>query len=293
MLCRGPIVESRHRIAAAVCDAGGRVAAAVGDPGLVTYMRSAAKPLQALALIESGAARAFGLTSAEIAVTCASHSGEEIHVRTVRSVLAKAGVPEGALHCGVHPPIDRASAAALVAAGRAPTEVHCNCSGKHSGMLAVCAHRGWPLDGYWLPGQPLQQLLLGNVAAMAGLQPAEIVLGVDGCGVPVHGMPLTAMATAFARLAAPQALADGRAEAARTIVAAMQAHPYLVAGKGRFTTQLMEWTRPAIVAKSGAEARLLPRPARLRPGLGAEGPGRRQPRSGAGGPPDTCGPGAV
>lgn len=251
---RGDLVESTHRVAVAVCDAAGELRAWAGDAHLVTFMRSSAKPLQALALIESGAAEAFGLTQEEIAVTCASHSGEEVHVRAARGVLAKAGVSEAALHCGVHAPIDRVSARALAAAGQAPTEVHCNCSGKHSGMLAVCSRMGWSTDDYWRIEHPLQQLILSNVASMCGVDPASIVIGIDGCGVPVHGMPLTAMATGFARLATGQAVSPQRAAATKTIVRAMQDNPYLVAGRERFTTQLMEHGRPQVVAKSGAEA---------------------------------------
>jgi L-asparaginase II len=251
---RGDLVESTHRIAVAVCDASGELRAWAGDAHLVTFMRSSAKPLQALALIESGAAEAFGLTQEEIAVTCASHSGEEVHVRAARGVLAKAGVPEAALHCGVHAPIDRVSARALAVAGQSPTEVHCNCSGKHSGMLAVCSRMGWSIDDYWRIDHPLQQLILCNVASMCGVDPASIVIGIDGCGVPVHGMPLTAMATGFARLATGQGVSPQRAVATKTIVRAMQDNPYLVAGRERFTTQLMEHGRPQVVAKSGAEA---------------------------------------
>ncbi len=253
-VARGPMVECVHQLAIAVCDSRGGLIASAGDPHYVTFMRSSAKPLQALALVETGAAAHFGLTPDEIAQTCASHSGEDIHVRTVRSILAKAGVPEAALHCGVHAPVDRAAARALTAAGLQPTEVHCNCSGKHSGMLATAAHMGWPLDGYWRTEHPLQQLILQNVGAMAGIDPDRIIIGVDGCGVPVHGMPLSAMATAFARLADPSGLSPERASAVRAIVSAMQAHPPNVAGHGRFTTAVMEKARPDIVAKSGAEA---------------------------------------
>jgi len=254
VLVRGPMIESRHQISAAVCDAGGRLVAWAGDPGLVTYMRSSAKPLQALALIETGAAAAFGLTPDEIAVTCASHSGEDVHVAAARSVLHKAAVPETALHCGVHPPIERDSARRLLEAGQRPTEVHCNCSGKHSGMLAISSHQRWPLEGYWRIEHPLQQLLLRNVSAMAGIDPLQVIIGTDGCGVPVHGMPIRNMATAFARLADPAGLPQDRQASVRTVVGAMQAHPYLVAGRGRFCTELMEATRPRVVAKSGAEA---------------------------------------
>ena len=253
-LVRGSLTESVHVVAAAVCDAAGRLVASAGDDGLVTYMRSAAKPLQALALIESGAAAALALSPAEIAVTCASHSAEDVHVRTVRDILRKAGVREADLHCGVHPPINRQCALRLFEAKARPTEIHCNCSGKHAGMLAVCSHAGWPHEGYWRRDHPLQQLLLHNVAAMTGVAPEEVIIGVDGCGVPVHGMPLSAMATGLARLADPSPLKPARAAAARTIVAAMQAHPVLVAGTGRFTTELMANARPAVVAKSGAEA---------------------------------------
>jgi L-asparaginase II len=254
VLARGPIVESRHQVSAAVCDAAGRLVAWSGDPGLVTYMRSSAKPLQALALIETGAADAFGLTPQEIAVTCASHSGEDVHTGAVRSILAKAGVAEGALCCGTHAPIDRESARRLVLAGAKPTEVYSNCSGKHAGMLAVCQRQGWPLAGYRELDHPLQQLLMANIAAMAGVHPASVAIGVDGCGVPVHGVSLAAMATAFARLASPGGLTEARQGAVRRIVAAMQGFPHMVAGRGRFTTELMQAARPRVVAKSGAEA---------------------------------------
>lgn len=254
VVIRGPVEESRHSIAVAVADAAGRLVAGCGNPHLVTYLRSSAKPLQALALVETGAVEAFGIQPAEIAVACASHSGEDVHVAAVRSLLRRAGLSEAALNCGVHPPVERESALRILRSGAGPTEVHCNCSGKHAGMLTTCRQLGWDLEGYWRPDHPLQQLLLANVAAMAGLPVGEIAIGVDGCGVPVHGMPLVNMATAFARLADSSGLEEVRQCAAKTVVQAMQAHPYLVAGKGRFDTALMEVARPRVAAKSGAEA---------------------------------------
>lgn len=254
VVIRGPVEESRHGIAVAVADAAGRLVAGGGNPHLVTYLRSSAKPLQALALVETGAVDAFGIQPDEIAVACASHSGEDVHVAAVRSLLKRVGLSEAALNCGVHPPVERDAALRILRSGARPTEVHCNCSGKHAGMLTTCRQLGCDLEGYWRPEHPLQQLLLANVAAMAELPAAEIAIGVDGCGVPVHGMPLVNMATAFARLADPSGLEEVRQAAARTVVRAMQAHPYLVAGKGRFDTALMETARPRVAAKSGAEA---------------------------------------
>jgi len=253
---RGPIVESVHRVDVAVADNAGRVLFWLGDPDKLTYWRSCAKPIQAVPVVETGAAGRFGFDDQEIAVMCASHSGEDVHIRTVASILRKIGLTDDALSCGVHPPLDAASADRLVACGVGPWQLHCNCSGKHAAMLAIAVHMGYPPAGYFRQDHPVQRLMLHEVSVFAGLPEDDIVIGVDGCGVPVFGLPLSAMARAFATLASPDRLAAtdaARADAARRICNAMRAYPHMVAGTGRFTTALMQVAGDRLVAKSGAE----------------------------------------
>ncbi|HHY32502.1 MAG TPA: asparaginase [Firmicutes bacterium] len=253
---RGPIVESVHRVDVAVADNAGRVLFWLGDPDKLTYWRSCAKPIQAVPVVETGAAGRFGFDDQEIAVMCASHSGEDVHIRTVASILRKIGLTDDALSCGVHPPLDAASADRLVACGVGPWQLHCNCSGKHAAMLAIAVHMGYPPAGYFRQDHPVQRLMLHEVSVFAGLPEDDIVIGVDGCGVPVFGLPLSAMARAFATLASPDRLAatdTARADAARRICNAMRAYPHMVAGTGRFTTALMQVAGDRLVAKSGAE----------------------------------------
>ena len=180
-----------------------------------------------------------------------SHSGEEEHVRVVGTILSKLGLSPDALLCGVHPPLHGPSAAELWKGGRQPRAVHCNCSGKHSGMLAICLQKGWPIDNYLDLNHPLQQLLLKTMREYHAYQ--EIVVGVDGCGVPVYGMPLRVMARGYAKLVSPLANCEETAGAAGQIVDAMTAHPGLVAGTDRFDTILMSVTGGRLLAKEGAE----------------------------------------
>jgi L-asparaginase II len=250
-LWRGSLIESVHRGRAVFCDPAGEVLDAVGDPEGYTYVRSSAKPFQALPLILSGAADAFGLTDEEITIVCASHSGEDQHLAAVRSVLEKAGLSEDALQSGPHPPFHAPAAGRLARSGEEPRPIHGNCSGKHAGMLAVCAHESWNLRDYRDPGHPLQQTILKTVAEVCALEPDEVLLGGDGCGVPAFAMPLSSLATGFARLITGEHLPDGLAEGCRRIREAMRAHPYTVAGTDRFDTQLMQDT--ALLAKGGAE----------------------------------------
>lgn len=249
---RGDLVESLHRGDIAVVDGQGRIVAAVGDPEKVTYMRSSAKPIQALPVVETGAADAFGLTEEELAVICASHSAEQEHIQVVRGILEKIGLDESFLACGVHAPLDEVSARLLILEGKDPGPIHNNCSGKHAGMLAMAVHLGFSLQDYFLPDHPLQQLILTTMSEMTGLARDEIRIGVDGCGVPVFGLPLRRMAWAYARMISP-GLEARRAEAARRIVTAMTRHPVLVAGHGRFNAELLLKTRGRVWGKSGAE----------------------------------------
>lgn len=249
---RGVLVESIHRGRYAVCDTNGEVLEAVGDPDALVYLRSSAKPFQALPLVASGAVDAFGITDEELAVVCASHSGEDRHLAAVRSVLEKAGLGGDDLRNGAHPPLYAPEAARMAAAGEEPRAVHGNCSGKHAGMLAWCAHEGWPADDYRDPAHPAQREILRVLARVCGVEEDEVLVAGDNCGVPTFAVSLQSFATAFARLATGEGLPDGMAEAARRIRAAMRSDPHMVAGTGRRDTRIME--KSGLVAKSGAEA---------------------------------------
>src|SRR5579859_1371845 len=202
---RGPIVESIHYGAAAVVDPEGRLLASAGDPDHISYYRSASKPLQAVPVVESGAADRFQFTPAEIAIICGSHGGEDIHVATVRAMLEKIGLGPEWLACGAHAPYDRRAAAALAEAGEVPAALHNNCSGKHAGMLTLCAFYGWDPAGYQTAAHPVQQLMLETVADFCDLAPDAIYQGTDGCSVVTFGVSTYHMAYSFARLVQPPA----------------------------------------------------------------------------------------
>ena len=248
---RGALVESAHRGRVAVCDPEGRVLESVGDVDGYAYARSSAKPFQAIPLILSGAADALELTGEELAVACASHNAEAPHLVAVRSILHKAGLSEKDLQNGSHPPLYAPAAAELARSGEEPRVIHGNCSGKHAGMLAVCVHEGWQKGSYRDPDHPLQRWILEIVAQFCGVQRDAILLGGDGCGVPVFGMPLGSLATGFARLTTGENLPAELAGAAERIGLAMRRHPYMVAGTDRFDTAVMRGSR--LLSKSGAE----------------------------------------
>jgi L-asparaginase II len=253
---RGDRVESRHRVRACAADAAGALALAVGDVDEPVYPRSAVKPFQALALVESGAADAFRVGEAELALACASHGGEPDHVALVEGWLGRLGLGEGALACGPHPPLHGPAAAALARAGGAPRRVHNNCSGKHTGMLAAALHLGQPTEGYERAGHAVQQHCTAAIADLAGLDRLPEP-GIDGCGLPNHPLPLRALARAAAALADPAGHPEpARGAALARIGAAMRAQPRMVAGTGRCCTALMEQA-PAVIAKTGAEGAYL------------------------------------
>lgn len=239
---RSGVEESLHVVDVAVADASGLLVAFVGEPDRLLFARSSMKPLQAAVSLSFAAT---GFDDPEVAVMCASHNGEPVHLEAVRSLLARAGVPEAALQTpSVRPMEDEARAEAP---GRLP--INSDCSGKHAGMLAAARHQGWSLESYREPGHPLQEAIRDAVAK-AGNVPS-LRVGVDGCGVPVHLLPLRAMATLFARLGEPRTLGSLAPHAARAI-RAMRAEPYLVAGRGRLDTAAMQATENLIV-KGGAE----------------------------------------
>ena len=250
---RGGLVESRHRASLAALDAAGRVVLGAGAFEAPVYGRSALKPIQALALIESGAAAAFGLGDAEIALACASHSGEPRHLETVAAWLGRIGCSVDDLECGPHLPYDEPAAAALLRGGGEATALHNNCSGKHAGFLTLARHAGWPTKGYIRYDHPVQQRVLGVLEAMTGLDLSDAPRGIDGCGIPVVAMPLGNIALAMARLADPRDQPEARQAACARVVRAMAAEPFMVAGSGHFSTRVMAALGGRAILKTGAE----------------------------------------
>jgi L-asparaginase II len=250
---RGDIVESRHRGAAAVVDATGKVVMSWGDIEQPVYARSAIKPLQALPLVESGAAERFGLGAGELALACASHHGEVTHATAVGSWLARVGLSADDLECGTHLPHDVPSAHALLRAGEAPSTLHSNCSGKHTGFLTTARHFGEPTRGYVAADHPVQRRVTQAVGEMCGIALEHAPHGTDGCGIPVIGIPLGAMARGMARMADGNGLAADRAEAARRLLEAMAEYPVMVDGTGGFPTVLMQVAGAKLRIKPGAE----------------------------------------
>jgi L-asparaginase II len=234
-----------------VCAPSGDLLDSTGDPRGYVYLRSCAKPFQALPLVFTGAADGLGLTPEELAVACASHNAEKSHLAAVRSILQRAGLSEEDLQSGAHTPLYEPAAAELARRGCRPRAIHGNCSGKHAGMLAVCVHEGWPTATYRSSDHPLQRLVAESVSRICSLEQDELLVGTDGCGVPAFAMPLANLATGFARLATGEGLSDELAAAAGRVWRAMRDHPHLVAGTGRFDTAVMRGTR--LAAKSGAE----------------------------------------
>jgi L-asparaginase II len=255
---RGAIVESRHRVSVAVCDAQGALVAHAGDPDLVTFWRSAAKFFQAIPLVVDGGADALGITDAELAVACASHNGEPRHRELAGSILAKAGCVPDDLACGPHPSLAEPVSRAMAERGERPTRLHSNCSGKHAAMLAQARYRGWPAAGYQEAGSAVQRRCLEEVVRWTGVPEAGIGTAVDGCGVICFALPLRAMALAYARLAARRVEGAGaRRErfeaAAERLVGAVTAEPFLLAGTARSCTAILEASAGAVVPKVGAE----------------------------------------
>lgn len=250
---RGNTVESVHFGAVAVVDAQGNLLASYGNPQAKTYLRSTAKPFQALPFVEDHGPEAFQLTPKEIALICASHDGTDEHVEVARSIQQKAGVTENDLLCGTHPATHAATRAAMQARGEEPTSNRHNCSGKHSGMLASAQFHHWPLEDYVNPNHPLQKDIVRIFAEMCELPLEQVSVGIDGCSAPNFAVPLYNAALAYARLCDPASLSPARAEACQTIIHAMTTNPVMVAGPNEFDTCLMEATGGRLVSKGGAE----------------------------------------
>ena len=256
---RGAHIESFHTGSIAVVDALGRLVAYAGDAGLRTCLRSAAKPFQAIPLLEYGGIDEYDLTGEEIALTCASHNGEPVHVSTAAAMLRKGEFDEDDLLCGAHWPYDEKSANDLRAAGELPSPLHNNCSGKHAGMLLATRLMDVPSSRYIDPDHPTQVLMRSTVAELAGLESDEVPIAIDGCGVPAFYLSLHRTAYAYARLmatsegaGAPGAL-EPYAASASHVVEAMTTFPYYVGGAATITTPLMEAFGGELLAKEGAE----------------------------------------
>jgi len=258
-LRRGPIVESRHVVHVAVVDRAGAVVARAGNPDFVTFMRSTAKPFQALPLVEDGVVDRLGITPPELALCCASHSSEPGQVDLVRGLLRKIGCSEHDLLCGPHAPLSERVARDYATRGVTLAAVHSNCSGKHAGMLALAWHHGWRTAGYTRPEHPVQRRCLEEVARWTGVPAREVGTAVDGWGVVCFAVPLRNIARAYARLGRGERGEglDGASPLSRaagwSVVDAMLAHPELVAGEGRPCTDIMQAHAGRVVTKVGAE----------------------------------------
>ncbi len=252
-LTRGNWVENRHRGAFVVSDAAGRIIAAAGDIGRPVFPRSAIKSMQALALVTSGAIDRFHLADEELALACASHQGEDFHVSGVTAFLGHLGLGAADLECGAHAPTYAPAREKLRAAGAAPSALHNNCSGKHSGMLAVAEALGVPTAHYVDRDHPVQQAVRAGIELVIGEPLSEDRCGTDGCSIPTWAAPLRAFAGGFARMATGEGLPPAIGAAAHRIFDAATGHPELVAGTGALDTEVMRAFGGRVFQKGGAE----------------------------------------
>ena len=250
---RGAGIESLHRVDAVVCDRKGGSVESWGDAARPVFPRSAVKPIQALPLVESGAAEVFGLSDAELALACASHGAQPEHVAAVRDWLERCGFDEGDLECGAHAPLHRPSARALWAAGDEPGAIHNNCSGQHAGLLTLAKAMGVASRGYIAAEHPVQVRIAEVLAEITGCDLDRAMAARDGCGIPTFAVPLSGLARAAACLAAPTGLAPARRQALLRVAETMASQPFMLGGEGRLCTEIARSTDGAVLAKTGAE----------------------------------------
>jgi len=249
---RGPIVDLTHIGHVAVVDCKGKILHSYGDAKRVTYMRSSAKPIQALVALESGAVDAYGVSEEELALFCASHNGEEIHTNTVKNILEKAGLGVENLQCGAHPSLNPKVAKELEQKGLTLDNSNSNCSGKHSGMLLGSNYRDEDLESYLSISHPVQKRILKTLAEICEYNEQDIVIGTDGCGAPVHALPLHKYAQGIAKLSRPEVFDSKREKNVKRVINAMVTYPYMVAGRDRLCTDLMSICKGKLFAKLGA-----------------------------------------
>ena len=252
-LTRGEIIESIHFGSVVVCDDQGKILFRAGDPTFITYLRSTAKPLQVLALLEQPAVDQLHLEENEIAIMCASHSGTDEHVKVLKKLQEKIGIDENDLLCGTHLPFDRVTANQIIRGETQLSTLRHNCSGKHSGMLALARLLAEPKENYLDPNQATQQLILKTCGEMFEFPANQFKMGIDGCSAPVFAVPMFNAALAYARLCQPDELPPVRAQACRQVTHSMMTHPFLVAGPERFDTAIMQVLSGKLIAKTGAE----------------------------------------
>lgn len=250
---RGRMVESMHRGAFALVDGAGEVVAANGDIDRPVFPRSAVKVLQAVPMVEMGAAARFGLEGRELALCCASHSGEPEHAELAAVILERAGLDASALECGTHWPYDADIVRAMAARGEEPTALHNNCSGKHAGFLCTAIHRGESTEGYVGENHPVQLRVREVIEDLTGQALTQDVCGTDGCSIPTYAAPLKGFAHAFAKLVSGQGVEAQRASAGRGLIEACMAHPFEMSGTDRACKALMEVAPGKVFAKTGAE----------------------------------------
>jgi L-asparaginase II len=247
---RGRGTESEHRVHAAVVGEGDELLGAARDGNAFTFWRSCAKPFQVIPFLASGGFDELGWDEAQLAVSCASHGGEPEHVALVERMLHDIGLEEGDLACGPHEPSSQRGAKILRESGGRPSRLHNNCSGKHTAMMAMARHKGWPTQGYEGQDHPVQRHILHEIALWTDVPCNKIVQAVDGCGVVVFGMTLERMARAYSRFAVAAARGE---EFPRRVVDAMSNHAFLVGGTDRFDSALISETDGRVVSKVGAE----------------------------------------
>jgi len=250
---RGDLVESVHYGCIAVVASDGKLMASYGDPQTVAFLRSSAKPFQALPFVERGGVEQFNFTPRELAIACASHEGSDMHVETVKGMQKKIDIEESHLQCGAHMPSDVSAFKSLILNAGMPTPIRNNCSGKHTAMLAHAKMRGLPLENYLDINHPIQQDILASFSDMCMIPSEKVVLGMDGCSAPNFAIPLYNAALGMARFCDPQGLSEARANACRKITSAMTANPEMVSGEGEFDCELMRAGEGQVVCKRGAE----------------------------------------
>jgi L-asparaginase II len=248
---RNGLDEAIYRGHAVAIDDRFNIISQVGDPGYVTFFRSSSKPLQAMLVMLSGAYKKYGLDLSHLAIASGSHNGQAVHTEVVSDLLSKVGLDENFLHCGVHPPLTKAARTEFDE--NTAKQINHNCSGKHAGMLATCMAMGWSTDNYWMIDHPVQQWTLDVVSRMCNVGKKDVIIGIDGCGVPVFGMPIFNMSVGFSKLSKPDLAPDELKESANLVSEAVKKYPILMGGEDRVITAFLE-DNPDFVAKDGAEA---------------------------------------
>ena len=253
VLTRSERTECVHYGYICVTDSNNKIIFNIGDPDYSIYLRSTAKPFQAIAVVHSGALEKFKISTAELSIICASHSAQDYHLSTVRSILRKIGLSEEYLQCGAAMPYNKDASDALIKNGEQPSQIHNGCSGKHAGMLAVCRYYGFPPEGYCLPEHPVQKLIHSIIAEMINVDPEQLVTGLDGCGIPTFMVTMKQAAFLYSQLAAGMNGSTQYRNSLETIKNAMAEYPEMISGDEEFCTELCSFTHGKVIGKVGAD----------------------------------------